>query len=171
MSDISPALQVRRFGTTVTFRVIGRVTMEHSMPLRRLAEEALAKGATCLRVDLGNCRYMDSTFIGTLLVLQRAVKSTGTFALVTPSPECQRILERMALACLFPVVAAAKAETDFWEKADATSGDRECLKYHVCDAHEALVDVGGKTAEPFRAVAASLKRELEEERRQLTERR
>ena len=35
----------------------------------------------------------------------------------------------------------------------------------------AILDIGGKTAEPFRAVAANLKRELDEERRQLMERR
>src|SRR5436309_2251239 len=91
-------VRVHLQGPTVTFQVEGRGRMANSLPLRRLAEQALAGGATALRVDLRRCTHMDSTFLGTLLQLKRAAGRKGaSLVLVSPSPECHELLRQMAL--------------------------------------------------------------------------
>ena len=46
------------------------------------------------------------TFLGTLLYLKRTIdhRGTGEFALVSPSPPCQQILEQMGLDRVYPVI-------------------------------------------------------------------
>ena len=67
-------VRICRRGPMIAFRVEGRGQMGHSLPLRHAAEDALADGANVVRVDLSGCEHVDSTFVGTLLVL-------GTIAL------------------------------------------------------------------------------------------
>ena len=164
MTTSPSTLRVCRTETTLTFQVDGRVTMAQSVPLRRLAEQALASGVRCLHIDLRRCLYIDSTFVGTLLVLQRDARDRAAFALLDPSAPCQRVLDSLGLGCRFPVVLGEELPAHVWEELDVTQEDRACLKYNVCDSHQELVNVGGRTAEPFRAVAESLKRELDAER-------
>src|SRR4051794_8466424 len=94
--------------SAVTFQADGRATMHHGLALRRAAEQALAQGATDVCVDLRRCSYMDSTFMGTLLFLQRALARAGRgrFALVAPSAACNQLIEQMGLADVYPVVDA-----------------------------------------------------------------
>src|SRR4051812_13191940 len=96
------SIQVHQHDHTVTFRVQGRVTMPHSVPLRKYGERALAGEATSLHVDLRGCAYMDSTFLGTLLTLRNAVarKGQGDFLVISPSEGCAKLLHQMGLTGL-----------------------------------------------------------------------
>jgi anti-anti-sigma regulatory factor len=159
------AIRFCQSDTTITFQVDGRVTMAQSVPFRRLAEQALDAGVACLYVDLRRCLYIDSTFVGTLLVLQRAARDRAAFAILCPSAPCQRVLDSLGLGRRFAVIQCDELPAHAWTEVDVTGEDRACLRFNVCESHQELVNVGGRTAEPFRAVAASLQRELEAERR------
>src|SRR5262245_25812536 len=100
-------LRVHHDRQTVTFQVEGQATMQHTLPLRRYAERALASGVTSLRVDLRRCTYMDSTFLGTLLCLKKTVdqRGEGNFALASLSPQCQRLIRQMGLEHYYSVLA------------------------------------------------------------------
>lgn len=162
MPPLASPLRIHRSGAVLTFQIDGRATMEHAMPLRRLAEEGLAMGATCVHVDLRRTQYMDSTFVGTLLGLQRLTGAAAAFALVCPSPPCQRVLDGLGLSACFPI-SQTDEPTDDWCEADLAGEDRTCLKYCVVESHQHLVDCGGKTAAPFRAIVDTLRREMDAE--------
>src|SRR5262249_39928153 len=88
---------------TVTFWVEGRGTMHNSLPMRRCAEHFLAGGTTTVRVDLRDCTYMDSTFLGTILTIRKALdRVQGHLVLIAPSPSCCRILQQMGLSDVLP---------------------------------------------------------------------
>src|ERR1700688_1772960 len=101
-------LRVHPDGQVLTFQLEGQATMDYSLPLRRWAEQALACGVTMLRVDLGRCTYMDSTFLGTLFVLKKAIlqKGQGSFVLTGLSGQCLRLLQQMRLEEYYPVQPA-----------------------------------------------------------------
>jgi anti-anti-sigma regulatory factor len=164
MTTPASTLRVCRDDTTITFQVEGRVTMALSVPLRRLAELALCDGVAALHIDLRRCLYIDSTFVGTLLVLQRAARDRANFSLLCPSASCQRALDSLGLGNRFAVIHCDELPSHAWSEVDVTTEDRLCLKYNVCDSHQELVNVGGRTAEPFRAVAETMQRELDAER-------
>src|SRR4051794_8163126 len=79
----------------LAYRVEGRATMTFGAPLRAHAERAIDAGVGSLLVDLRDCSYMDSTFLGTLLSLDKAItrKAGVRLQLVAPSTNCSRILE------------------------------------------------------------------------------
>jgi anti-anti-sigma factor len=157
---------------TVTFQVEGRATMVQSQPLRRFAEQCLADGARCFRIDLRHCSHMDSTFLGTLLCLKRSIdgRGRGELTLVSPSELCRRILEQMGLDGVFPT---ATAEEPAAEGAELPSDLQDAcgFKRNVLQAHQELASLPGPAGEPFRAVVRCLAQDAEACRLQEDEKR
>jgi anti-anti-sigma factor len=137
--------------------------MGDGLALRRAAEQALAEGASTLRLDLRRCTYMDSTFLGTLHVLLRAFdpQGRGHFALVSPSPQCDRLLLQMGLADFFPVVAAEEPDVSAWAVLPCAWTDAGAFQDQVVEAHRELASLEGPAGEPFRAVVRCLEQDLQ----------
>jgi anti-anti-sigma factor len=137
---------------TLTFRVEGRATMTHGLPVRRLAERALERGATHLRFDLRDCTYMDSTFLGTLLTLKKAVDRTGgRLTLLTPSTACVKILHQMGLTDVLPAQAEDADPQASWAELVCETND-PAFRRNVVQAHEELAALPGPAGEQFKAV-------------------
>ncbi len=162
MLTLQGTVRVHQDGQTVTFRVDGCGRMTNSLPLRRFAEQALAAGATDLRLDLRHCTYMDSTFLGTLLQLKRAVerRGQGRFALVSPSPQCCQLLRQMGLETTFVVLTEEEPVEHDWTELCADQ-DADAFKRNVVQAHEELATLEGPAGAPFREVVRCLKQESE----------
>jgi anti-anti-sigma factor len=137
---------------TVTFRVEGRGTMTWSLPLRRTAERLLDAGAKRVRIDLRDCTYMDSTFLGTLLTLRKSLAARGgELVLIAPSAACSRIMQQMGLT---EVLTAEPGEVDpaaVWTDLPADA-DGASFKRNVVQAHEELANLPGPAGEQFKAV-------------------
>ncbi len=157
-------LRMRRHEQAVIFQVEGRATMHHSLPLRRVAEQALADGVTALRVDLQLCTYMDSTFLGTLLFLQRAVDRAGSadFALVGPSLPCQQLIQQMGLEDVYPVLSEGPPDAVAWTVVPTQQDDAGAFNRNVVRAHQELANVPGPAGACFRPVAECLARDMPE---------
>jgi anti-anti-sigma factor len=155
--------RVRLHGQTVDFQVEGRATAAQSLAFRKCAEHCLAGGASALRIDLGRCTHMDSTFLGTLLFLRRAVErfGPGDFTLLCPSPHCCEILRQMGMANIFTVQPAEEPGTGAWVEVTGDLHDITAFKRNVIQAHRELAALPGAAGEPFRAVVRSLSQEPE----------
>ncbi len=143
-------------GLTVTFRVEGRATMANSVPLRRCAERLLGEGSNQVRVDLRDCNYMDSTFLGTLLTINKALEKTqGHLTLIAPSLACSRILDQMGLTDILPAQADPLDPQAGWTDV-GDAADPGALKRNVVQAHEELASLPGPAGEQFKAVVRCL---------------
>ncbi len=159
-------IRVYRHEKVLTFHVEGRANMQQSLPLRRLAERALDEGTPALHFDLRQCTYMDSTFLGTLLLLKKHVEAHGgDFALVCPSACCCRLLQQMGLADVYPVRTDEEPLTGEPAELIGTADDIEMFKLNVVQAHQELAGISGPAGETFTPVARSLTEALEAERR------
>jgi anti-anti-sigma factor len=128
----------------VTFRVEGRATMTHSLPMRHCAERLLAGGVRRIRVDLRDCAYVDSTFVGTLLTLKKAVeRQAGQFTLVMPSAACDKILQGMGLGDVLPSEASDLDADAQWNDLLVTPADPASFRQNVSQAHEELASLPG----------------------------
>jgi anti-anti-sigma factor len=155
--------RVRLHDQAVDFRIEGRATAAQSVAFRKCAEHCLAGGAATLHIDLGRCTHMDSTFLGTLLFLRRAVEryGPGDFALVAPSPQCCQILRQMGMAEIFQVQATEEADTGSWVEVTGDLQDVSAFKRNIIQAHRELAALPGPAGEPFRSVVRSLAQEPE----------
>src|SRR5262245_5562772 len=69
MATPEGTVRVQQQDKRVWVQVTGWGRMQQALPLRRFAEQCLAQGADSIRIDLRQCTYLDSTFLGTLLHL------------------------------------------------------------------------------------------------------
>ena len=159
MADRPAQIFVYEHGDTLVFRVAGRGTMCHCVALRSRAEQALGQGVRRLMVDLRECTYFDSTFLGMLLMLKRAAERGGAeFALIDPSPECRRLLGQMRLDGHFPHVGPVCEAGPCCEL--ATDHDSSSFQWNVVCAHQELASLEGPGAVGFRALAERLAAEF-----------
>lgn len=147
------------------FLVEGCPTMPLALALRQSAEQALQQGVKDVRVDLRGCLYMDSTFLGTLLRLQRATRrdTAAHFALIEPSPECRALLQQVGIDDEFVILPAAELPAEGWTDLDDDTTDQRAFQTNVCQAHQELAGVAGPIGRTFHGVADCLARELAEQ--------
>ncbi|HJY82173.1 MAG TPA: STAS domain-containing protein [Candidatus Binatia bacterium] len=159
------SVRVHQHDQTVTFQVEGQATMHHSPAVRRYAEQCFTGGTTALSVDLRRCTHMDSTFLGTLLFLKRLIerREEGTLALISPSPQCRRLLQQMGLEKIFAVVDAEEGAPNIWTELKSGPEDLTAFKRNVVQAHQELGRLEGPAGETFRTLATELAQELNSE--------
>jgi anti-anti-sigma regulatory factor len=147
-------LRVHQKERSVLFQVEGQATCVLGTPLRRLAEEALGCGCSCIRIDLRHCTWMDSTFVGTLLLLCKAAanKQLGEFGLVSPSPECRRILRQMGVDRICVICDEAELPPEEWIEVERCTVKDDEFRCNVLQAHEQLAELPGTVGDTFRKV-------------------
>src|SRR4051794_25047782 len=92
----------------LTVQLDGRATSRYAPAVSRLGNLAIAGGQPAVRFDLRHCTYLDSTFLGTLLLLHRAALASGRtrIVLLDPTPACQNILRTMGVTSMFEIESA-----------------------------------------------------------------
>jgi anti-anti-sigma regulatory factor len=165
VADTKGSVRARRDQATVTFQVEGRATMVHSRPLRQFAEQCLEQGARLVRVDLRRCTFMDSTFQGTLLFLKRDIdrREDVEMALLSPSPECRKLLRRMQVYRLFSVIDADEPSYGTWTELESEADELKHPQFqrNLVQAHQELGRTSGPDSERFRKLAESMQQELD----------
>jgi anti-anti-sigma regulatory factor len=160
----------RREGDEISFLVVGHVTCHHSPAMRQYAEDAHAAGATSVEIDLRDCCYGDSTFLGTLLALKRRFdpQDKGQFRFACPSPAFRQMLKQIGAERLFTIVDHASS-TDMqttWQQltSDIDRAQSARFKHNVVEAHLELAKSGGELAQRFGPLAEAAARELNDSR-------
>ena len=89
MGAICSVIQGCREGDVARLRVTGRAVAHQCPAVRQVAVDAVESGARRVLIELSECQYGDSTFLGTLLQIRNAAERCGktTLCLVCPSPE------------------------------------------------------------------------------------
>jgi anti-anti-sigma factor len=148
---------------SVVFRVEGPATRNQSTAVRLFAEKCLEADRVEIRFHLGDCTYMDSTFLGTLLCLSRLLArlGKGMLSLISPSAECQRLLEQMGIREMLPAMDTPEALEGPWISlseglCDLDSSDLDSQFRTVVEAHQELASLPGPAGEQFKAVADGL---------------
>jgi|SRR5581483_4838898 len=146
----------------LAFRVEGWATMKQSLSLRRLAEAHLAAGVHAIQIDLRQCAYMDSTFMGTLLFLHRTCRKRPSceFILLAPSSECCKLLQQLGLHEVFRVQTSADAPACSWTELTKEMEDARAFQGNVLQAHQELANLPGPASAPFRAVVKCMEKDM-----------
>ncbi len=151
-------------GPVLRLRVEGWGSMTQSLPLRKFVEERLMDQTRRVLVDLAYCTYFDSTFLGTLLFMRRALlRASGSFCLFSPSSECRCLLQQMGVLTTFEIVADDPALELPWQPLFLESAPKQCFERNVLQAHEELASLPGKAGEKFQAVVRCLQKDLKSE--------
>ncbi len=157
MAEAQGKVFYHREGDAVTLRVQGKGVMAHGHPVRKLVEGLIAGGVSSVRADLRACTYMDSTFIGTLLSINKALlaRGHGPLSVLMPSDACARILQQMGIDGMLPQ-KAGDAPAGEWHEIASGPADAPEARRNILEAHEVLAALPGPAGKQFEAVMRCL---------------
>ena len=152
-------LFVGRIADGTVVQVIGRGTMHLSPAFRKLVEANLNCGSVIF--DAAQCEYLDSTFLGCLIGLQKkSEQSRGHFSIAASHETQLKLFSLSSLYKYFDFVEPALGEVKNLERVDIDALDAQSLGRHVMQCHGTLAERGGREAPAFRAIADRLAEEL-----------
>lgn len=113
--------------------------------------------------DLSRCRYMDSTFIGLLVAIDRKLQkgSGGRLHVVDPSPACLDLFRQLGLQEIL-LVETGGISMPRLINLDAPT-ERPAAEF-VLDAHEALIESSDEARRKFGILRDVLERKIRGEK-------
>jgi anti-anti-sigma regulatory factor len=143
-------------------RVEGRGTLRESPGAHAFTRHALDNETGVLTIDLEDCEYLDSTFLGCLVDLHRRYgRQEPPRFLVAASPEARmRLLAPTCLETLFHYREGTRAVLGECLPLPAMALTREDLGHHVLECHRRLVEQGSPDRAALQSVVERLAHEL-----------
>jgi anti-sigma B factor antagonist len=160
------SIQVGVLDQTVWIRVEGKGSFQNSTPLKEFAREMLGRGHRVFVVDLKDCPFMDSTFMGTLasIALKSSAEGTGGLHVINLNDRNKDLLCNLGLDQLMqldasptgPVLNGQAVPLD-----TALRSDKAAEALTILEAHEAVVAVNPENEAKFKDVIEFLRQNVE----------
>ena len=154
----------------VYIHVIGRGIWEKSRLLKDFLFEMIGKGYHDLRIDLSECSYIDSTFIGTLVAVTLKLQASACSAItvIGSQPQIRKSLDTMGVSKLLnyseqPLPCAPVETASLGHTQQSKLDD---LK-HMLDAHIILESLDAVNASKFQNLKDILKEAIAKEEKEL----
>lgn len=155
-------------GEYACIRILGKANCNFSPDFKTLFDELWKKGCVHFVLDLGECLFMDSTFLGILAWAGLRVntpppdKIERTLELYNPSESIEELIENLGVLHLFSVThgqvkTPAAGETREIIPPPPTS---EACKRASLEAHKLLIEINPANAAKFKDVVAFLAEDL-----------
>lgn len=163
------SIQVGLIKDTVWIRVEGKGSFQNSTPLKEFAREMLGRGHREFVVDLKECPFMDSTFMGTLasIALKSQANGSGRLQIVNINERNQDLLCNLGLDQIMqldqpqpePALNGEAVPLD-------TSGctDKSVEAVTMLEAHEAVVAANPENEAKFKDVLEFLRQNIDASR-------
>lgn len=156
----SGELTISNRNTVYTVKVSGRATFECAPPLRNLAKSLEKELFSLLIVDLAECTWMDSTFMGILAMLGlRAKKVDAPMEIYGASDQNRELLLGLGLKKLF----VFKSGSPSCEGGEVVTGNANSAPdaQTVLDAHKTLMDVDESNVGRFGKVVDMVQKDID----------
>ncbi|MBN2351689.1 MAG: STAS domain-containing protein [Spirochaetales bacterium] len=155
----------------IFIRALGRVTVNICYELRDRIFTRLGDlpHVGNIYIDLSRCDYMDSTFMGIILGINKKLKNvtdTG-LTLVCPTVECSNLFTALNIMRFFTV---HEGLVSFPSTLETISSSHRPTPDFMLAAHDELAEVSSANADKFRILREILQKKVIEERRKATER-
>jgi sigma-B regulation protein RsbU (phosphoserine phosphatase) len=142
------------------FRIEGRGTWTDSQDFYEVAR-GVAESGRSLSIDLQDCVYLDSTFLGTIHELVTAsVAAGGEPALQGIRPELRRLFEELCMDAVLAHADAPERSAPVGLAPLERSADDLRRQQRVLRAHETLSSLSASNREQLEQVVQSLRAEL-----------
>ncbi len=158
-------VQVAREGELVYIQVIGRGSFQNASHVKHFAEEVLKNGANKIVIDLKDCTYLDSTFLGTLagvgIKLRAATQEAATLQIHNATARNTELIQNLGLDRLFQFQnTAVEVPTGGTQKLDGAAAGKVETGETMLEAHETLMQWDARNVAKFKDVVAYLKEDL-----------
>ena len=143
-------------------RVVGRGTLKDSPAFRAFVQRCLATRGYHVTVDLSDCDYLDSTFLGCLIGLHKmGGEGDSRLKFYAQDGRCTRLFSWSMLDRYLQVSDRCPPTTDEFQEIPSCELDARELGVHIMQCHQRLAAAGGPEAEVFESIVAKLSKELD----------
>jgi len=151
--------------------VIGEATMLIASTLKKFVFDIIHKisgdSEHNIYINLSDCKYMDSTFIGTLIIIERRCVDILNKHIILSSPNdySMEVLGQMGLLKIFTIIQEPVVydKLNMWQL-EMKDMDRLENAILMFQAHEQLSEVSEENRKQFSLVTQTLKEEIEKEK-------
>ena len=146
----------------ITFiRAKGNASFVCAPPLRELAKKLAAEPFGGLKIDLEECTWMDSTFMGMLAMLGLNAKKKNVPAEIwNASEQNEKLLLGLGLKKVFAFQSGEFGDAD--DAAAASNATTpESNAHNVLDAHQTLMDIDISNVQKFEKVVEFVKKDID----------
>ena len=155
-------IRVAKENNIAYIQIQGKGSFLNTPPVKTFCQEMLREAITHFVVDLKECAYMDSTFLGTLAGLAMQLKQkAGTLYLINAGSHNLEIMKNLGLHRL-PAIAMRPLSSkprQLKELPDQPLEQRSTAE-HMLEAHEILLQIDPANVAKFKDVVAYLKEDL-----------
>lgn len=144
------------------FRVTGKPSLDLSGHLRQAAEKLIAAGHSLLLVDLADCPSVDSTFVGVLIFLTKAVQKAtppGRVCLMQAGDLVRHQLDSLGVLDRFDLAERKSGELRFAD-VSLTPASKAQNTWLCLTAHRDLIEAHAANAAKFKDVVEFLEADL-----------
>lgn len=145
-------------------KVAGRANFEYGVPLRTFANCIGQQKINTLKINLGSCYGMDSTFMGVLTMLALKLKKLGkNIEIFNISQDNLELLRGLGINKLFNYSSDQQSENDQLEqvKLEPNNDQQLATAETVVEAHETLMKADDKNINKFKQVSKFAKADAE----------
>ncbi len=154
-------IELFRVDNGYLFRIVGGGTLRESSTVHDLAFSAMKAGADVL-FDLSGCEYLDSTFLGCLVLMQQeGQRDGGSFGVFADESVRRRLFATSHVDRLLVLVERLPECTGAPVRFQLKDLQRKELCRHLLDTHRKMSELGGPAAEAFQRIAERLQEELD----------
>ncbi len=101
---------------------INRATLKEAIEFKAVLISEIDNGCKKMIIDLSSCEYMDSTFLGTIVVALKKISSIdGKIVLISPKTFAFDMLHVTGTIKLFEVFETIDEALNYFDKVDSTS--------------------------------------------------
>ena len=163
MVFVAESLFFQENETGLFIRAQGHITAAVSTDLRELIQSRLTRAPVpgLLAVDLSDCEYMDSTFMGLLVGFHKRYKVlTGrALTILRPSQDCIKLLTGLGILKLMTLVSGPEpVSPETWTALKASHLPSTEVLLH---AHKDLSEISADNEKKFSALQSVLEQQLE----------
>ncbi len=156
-------LCVSRTRNGFVVRVQGNGTATHSPAFAEFVKGCLVEDPNAtVTIDLLGCEYLDSTFLGCLLKLQR-LGTAKRFHVAADEAARTRLLTATCLDRYLTLLSKAPSSTGTFLRIEPGEVSKQQLGRHMQETHQALGDLPSASASVFKRIAEQLAHDLEQE--------
>jgi len=158
---------VLKFGSSdegFVARILGRGTMNESPGFQSFITAVLdCEPDASVVLDLEDCEYLDSTFLGCLVALHKKFsrEQPPRFVVNAGRETRRRLLSPTRVDKVLELTDTDLPLPDRWVDIPDKSLDRREFGLHLKECHELLAELGGPQSEAFGRVVEELQRDLD----------
>jgi anti-anti-sigma factor len=162
---MEPAVYVNSMNHVCYLRAQGHMTALYCADIKEYLNEKIQEDKELEEVvfDLSSCEYMDSTFMGLLVSLnKRLQRDIGKkLELQNPSSQCLSLLKNLGILKLLAILSE---EISFPDRMEELEHHQDPDPRFILDSHEALMELNGKNHKEFSLLSQILKKQLDKDK-------